>query len=179
MEEIVVDGIGITDKEEILDYLMDQYGQNIARLVFSYVKNMAASEELTQEIFIKAYEKLDSFKGRSSIKTWLWQIAINHCKDYLKSWHVRKVILTEKFFHHLHTETDNVENAVLQYATEEIVSRAVLELPLKYREVVFLHYYEELTIREIGEMTGINQNTIKTRLKKAKEMLKKNLKGRI
>src|SRR5690606_9940122 len=144
---------------------MSQYGNDVLKLVYSYVRNYAISEELTQEIFIKSYEKIHTYKGNSSIKTWLWRIAINHCKDYLRSWNYRKVIISEQLAKSMAGKEASVEKEVIQKSEDELLAEKVIELPIKYREVIFLHYYEELNIREIEMVTGINQNTIKTRLK--------------
>ena len=81
--------------DQRIELLMDQYGEEIKRLVYTYVKDHSAAEDVTQEIFITVYLKLDSFAGKSSVKTWIYSIAINKCKDYLKSWHVRKMTVQE------------------------------------------------------------------------------------
>ncbi|WP_181884468.1 sigma-70 family RNA polymerase sigma factor [Neobacillus piezotolerans] len=76
---------------------MDQYGTSILHLAYSFVRNRQTAEDLAQEIFIKCYEKADSFRGESKIHTWLYRIAVNHCKDHIKSWHYRKVHVSEYF----------------------------------------------------------------------------------
>lgn len=70
--------------EILLEEAMNEYGQSILQLVYSYVRNSTVSEDLTQEIFVKFYNSLSTYSKQSSLKTWLWRIAINHCKDYLK-----------------------------------------------------------------------------------------------
>ena len=75
--------------------MMNKYGQEILQLVYSYVNNKEVAEDLTQDIFVKCYKSLHTYKGKSKLKTWLWRIAINHCKDYLKSWYNKNVIATE------------------------------------------------------------------------------------
>ena len=77
--------------EVIIDELMTDYGQQILQLVMQYVHNAAIAEDLTQEIFVKCYQALPTFHFNSSVKTWLWRIAINHTKDYLKSWYAKNV----------------------------------------------------------------------------------------
>lgn len=179
LEEYVIEGIVIDNREELLDYLMLQYGNDLLKLVYSYVRNYAISEELTQEIFIKSYERLHTYKGKSSLKTWLWRIAINHCKDYLRSWNYRKVIISEQLVKSKAGKEASVEREVLKKTEDELLAEKIIQLPVKYREVIFLHYYEDLSMKEIEMVTGINQNTIKTRLKRAKELLKKKLEGEL
>lgn len=175
MEESILGNLTVEDREEVLIALMDDYGQDVMRLSFSYVKNHAVAEELTQEIFIKVYEKLDTYKRKSSLKTWLWRIAINHCKDYLKSWHYRKVLLAEKISLEKRGTSESTEDEVIQRNEDALLAEEVLHLPVKYREVIHLHYFMDMSIREIEQVIGINQNTIKTRLKRAKELLKDRL----
>lgn len=172
LEHLMVTDKSMDDREQIIDQLMYEYSDDIMHLVYTYVKNRATAEDLTQEIFIKCYEKLSQFHHQSSIKTWVYRIASNHCKDYLKSWHYRKIILNEKIFDYLPSKSRHVEDEVITVNVENSLTNAVMALPIKYREVVFLHYYEELTLAEISKITIVNINTIKTRLKRAKELLK-------
>ncbi|WP_047985849.1 sigma-70 family RNA polymerase sigma factor [Ornithinibacillus californiensis] len=172
LEQLAKTDTFINDREAIIDQLMEEYSDSILYLVITYVKNQTTAEDLTQEIFIKCYEKLDQFKQQSSLKTWLYRIASNHCKDYLRSWHYRKISLNEKIWEYIPSKSTNVEEEVIAKSQESNLTNAVMALPIKYREVVFLHYYEELTLAEISKITTININTLKTRLKRAKEILK-------
>ncbi|MED3575337.1 sigma-70 family RNA polymerase sigma factor [Cytobacillus praedii] len=165
----------LEEKELIIDQLMQEYSDDLLHLVYTYVKNRTTAEDLTQEIFIKCYEKLGQFNQRSSIKTWVYRIACNHCKDYLRSWHYRKITLNEKIFDYIPSKSIHVEEEIIAKNEEESLTQAVMNLPIKYRETVFLHYYEEMPLAEISKVTSVNINTIKTRLKRAKELLKDKL----
>ncbi|MFJ7827436.1 sigma-70 family RNA polymerase sigma factor [Psychrobacillus sp. NPDC096623] len=168
----VTDEMMLDEREQIIDQLMREYSDHILHLVYTYVKNRTIAEDLAQEIFIKCYEKLNQFNQQSTIKTWLYRIASNHCKDYLRSWHYRKITLSNKVFDHIPSKSKQVEEEVIKHSEENSLTNAVMNLPLKYREVVFLHYYEELSLKEISKITSVNINTLKTRLKRAKELLK-------
>ncbi|WP_099224850.1 sigma-70 family RNA polymerase sigma factor [Listeria costaricensis] len=178
-EEIAINVHSIENNEEIIGQLMDHYGDDILHLVFSYVKNRTIAEDLTQEIFIKCYEKLDQFHNKSSIKTWLYRIAINHCKDYLRSWHYRKIKFSDKVGDYLPSKSKHIEEELISKNIASSLTSAVMDLPEKYREVVFLHYYEELSLANISKITGINSNTLKTRLKHARELLKIQMKKEV
>src|SRR5690625_3225553 len=78
-------------QEAMLEKIMIEHGSDLLRLAFSYVKHRETTKDMVQSTFIKCYENLDNFRFESSIKTWLYRITINQCKDYLKSWHFRKV----------------------------------------------------------------------------------------
>lgn len=101
----------------------------------------------------------------------------NQCKDYLKSWYNKKVIVTEDDFTYMESQKESVEQTVIQNAEDRELASAVMSLPIKYREVIYLFYYEELSIKEVATVIEVKENTIKTRLKKAKELLKKGLEG--
>ncbi|MEK4426384.1 sigma-70 family RNA polymerase sigma factor [Solibacillus sp. FSL K6-1523] len=163
--------------EEIIDELMQIYGQDVLQLIVQYVHNVTIAEDLTQEIFIKCYKALPTFQQQSSMKTWLWRIAINHAKDYLKSWYYKKVELIEQTYLQAQPTLQNVENIVVQRDEEDALVHAVMQLPIKYREVIYLCFYEEQKMKEIADVLQINENTVKTRLRKGKQLLKKQLEG--
>ena len=162
-------------KETLITQLMNDYAQDIIWLIYSYVKDKDIAEDLTQEVFIKAFKKLDGFQGKSSIKTWLYKISINCSKDYLKSAYIKRVIPTSIFRTFVNHTTPSTETVYMKYNESAFITKTVLKLPLKYREVIMLHYFEELSISEIEKMIHVNANTIKTRLRKAKQLLKEAL----
>lgn len=161
--------------ETIIDELMTDYGQDILQLVMQYVHNTAVAEDLTQEIFMKCYKALPTFHFNSSLKTWLWRIAINHAKDYLKSWYARNVETTNENLFAQEKSRDCVEQQVIQLEQDDELARVVFELPVKYREVIYLCYYEEQSMKEMADVLQLNESTVKTRLRKAKQLLKKRL----
>ncbi len=175
VDELTIEAFEIEDKEDLIDEIMNKYGQEVLQLVYSYVNNKEVAEDLTQDIFVKCYKSLHTYKGNSNVKTWLWRIAINHCKDYIKSWYNKKVIVTEDDFTYMESQKESVEQTVIQNAEDRELASAIMSLPIKYREVIYLFYYEELPIKEIAIVIEVKENTIKTRLKKAKELLKKGL----
>ncbi|MCP1094726.1 sigma-70 family RNA polymerase sigma factor [Bacillaceae bacterium OS4b] len=158
------------DDESLLDEMMSLYGQDILQLVYSYVKDAVVAEDLTQEIFIKCYKALPTYNQQSNIRTWLWRIAINHCKDYRKSWYFRKVSTAEE--EQDWTSTDNVEEEVIQQDEDRQLAVAVMELPIQYRELIYLHYFQEMKLKEISEIPGVKLGTVKTRMRQAKRRLK-------
>lgn len=175
MGELTAEMIEIDNAGELIDEIMDKYGQEILQLAFSYVKNKQVAEDLTQEIFVKCYKSLHTFSGKSQFRTWLWRIASNHCKDYLKSWYNNNVFTTDYQPIYDSIQCDSVEERVIQDEVDGELATAVMELPVDYREVIYLFYFEELTIKEISSITEIKENTVKTRLKRAKELLKERL----
>ena len=175
MEEVIVKALETEDREVLMDEIMSRYGQDILRLVYSYVNNKELAEDLTQDIFVKCYKSLHTYKGKSSLRTWLWRIAINHCKDFLKSWYNKNVVISEEQPVTHRTTKEMVEEVVIQKEEDDQLIAAIMMLPIKYREVIYLFYYEELLIKKIAVVTGASVNTVKTRLRRAKELLKERL----
>jgi RNA polymerase sigma-70 factor (ECF subfamily) len=163
------------DKDLLIDEIMNRYGQEILQLVYSYVNDKQTAEDLTQDIFVKCYKSLHTYNGKSKLKTWLWRIAINHCKDFLKSWYKKNVVITGEESVDRGTKNELVEEAVIQKEEDDELIAAIMTLPIKYREVIYLFYYEELPIKEIAVLTETGSSTVKTRLKRAKDLLKERL----
>lgn len=168
------DHSGLT-RDDMLQELMTEFGQQIQQLAYTYVKEPNLAEDLTQDIFLKVYRKLHTFKQGSSLKTWLYRIAINHCKDYVKSWHYKQVVADNAAIDQSKTKGASLEQQVISRSEQELLVQAVLLLPIKYREPVYLYYYEDLNTRTISKLTGKNENTVKTRLNRARKLIKKKL----
>lgn len=165
-----------TDAQEpSIRELVDQYGEDVKRLIYSYVKNWSAAEDLVQEVFLTVFQKTDTLDKATSIKAWILSIAANKSKDYLRSWHYKKLLLTNSFTTKSNVESPEHQLLLQQEKTE--LSEAVFALPVKYREVIILYYYQELKIEEISKVLKINSSTIRTRLSRARDLLNQKLGG--
>ncbi|WP_235848490.1 sigma-70 family RNA polymerase sigma factor [Litchfieldia alkalitelluris] len=160
-------------KEDILRSLIERYSNSITRLAFTYVKDWSLAEDITQEVYITCYKKLDDFRGDSSYKTWLFKITVNKCKDYLKSKWFRRILPVDYMdFKGLVNNQTVIEENLIE--TEEIeLAEKVMALPVKYREVIIFYFYEDLKLQEIADLTGTKLATIKSRLMRAKSSLRK------
>lgn len=163
-------------KEERLEWLMNEYGKNVARLAFTYTKQKQLSEDIAQEVFIKCYEHLSNFRNESSYKTWIYRITVNLCKDKLRSWAYRNIVLTD-FFMKTKSTNKSPETELIGLENKQLLSGKILSLPVKYREVIILYYYEEMSYSQISELLNISLQTIKSRLHRARLLLKKLLEG--
>lgn len=167
------------DRTEALEWLMQEYGTRVLHLAYFYLKDRHTAEDVAQEVFLKAYRSWDSFRGESSPYTWLYRIAVNLCRDKARSAWWRRLVPSEEPRATDRTDWEtappeaNPEEAALLSDRRSAVMHYVMQLPEAYREVVFLFYYEDLSTVEIAEVTGQNENTIKTRLFRARAMLKK------
>lgn len=155
--------------EDDISAAIEEYADMVQRICFLYLRNSADAEDVFQEVFLKFFQNYGSLKDEEHRKAWLCRVTFNRCKDLTKSFWKRNVISFE--------EMEKFEIPFDDTGQEDLV-RAVLELPAEYREIVYLHYYEGYTIPEIAAMLGKNPNTAYTRLRQAKELLRKKI-GRI
>lgn len=163
------------DKDEILEWLMNEYGQSITRLAFTYTKQRQLAEDIAQEVFIKCYLHLDNFRHESSYKTWLYRITINLCKDKLKSWSFRNIIFSDQFPNKSAKYKETPELQLINNESNQMVAEKIYSLPIKYREVIILYYYEDLTYNEISDLLKVKISTVKSRLHRARLLLKRKL----
>lgn len=158
--------------ERSFQLVMQNYTDYLLKLAYLYVKDWQAAEDIVQDVFLTYYQKSEQFEERSSLKTYLAKMAINKCKDYLKSWRYRKHVLTNSFLN----PARKVRNRIVEQDEKLELAEAVLQLPLKYREVIIYYYFDELSVLEVSGMLSVSDNTVKTRLRKARSLLKDQLK---
>ncbi|WP_142383392.1 sigma-70 family RNA polymerase sigma factor [Bacillus sp. V3-13] len=164
-------------REERLVWLMEEYGKSVVRLAYTYVRQKQLAEDIAQEVFIKCYKNMDMFRRESSYKTWIYRITVNKCKDVMKSWAYKNVLFTNIFSPKWNRSEESTESRILINEESLFISEMVVSLPIILREVIILHYYEELQINEIADLLELNQNTVKSRLHRARLKLKKMLDG--
>lgn len=152
--------------------IIEQYGEYIYHLSYLYVKNKESAEEITQDVFFTYARKQAQFKGESSLKTYLTKIAINRSYDELRK-QKRKAFLDKIILFSKNVQSP--EQNILQQQDAHSLKNQVMKLPIKYREMIILYYYEEYTAQEIAKLLQISENTVRTRLRRAKEQLKEQL----
>ena len=143
----------------------DQYGTDVLRLCYMYMRNKADAEDATQETFLKVWRNLDRLEGRNhcSARSWIMRIACNTCRDMLrKSWrkHEERTI----------SEEDLARLGNASREDRELIID-IMNLPEKYRRVLLLVYWQGMTIRETAETLRSTQSTVCGRLKKARSMI--------
>ncbi|MEG0385725.1 MAG: sigma-70 family RNA polymerase sigma factor [Solibacillus sp.] len=159
------------EKDFILEKIMIEHGNELVRLAFSYVKDAEVAKDMVQNTFIKCYKNLESFRNDAQIKTWFYRITINECKDYLKSWNFKMVQVKSFINETAKSILPSTEKIVIDKYKNEEIKDTIFSLPKVYREVVYLYYYNSLTTEEMAKVLGISVNTVKTRLRRAKQRL--------
>ncbi|WP_052330476.1 RNA polymerase sigma factor [Virgibacillus sp. MSP4-1] len=169
MDAEQLDDVLSKSRKEIIEYVYDQFGEQIKRVIFTYVKNHAQTDDIFQEFLITVYHKINTYKGKSKFETWLYRIAVNKCKDYLRS------PIHRLFKHNEQLEESRIdlspENKVYLAEIEIDIVEAILSLPVKYREVIVLRFYKTFSIKEISETLKVKESTVKTRLSRGKKKI--------
>lgn len=161
-----------------LETMIADHQQRVQRLVRRLTGWTGDSDDLVQEVFLNALTGVRSFKGQSRLSTWLTRIAINACRS-----HQRTRLLRATFWKKIiqNTREEDVEQADASIPQEQkdrqrLVTDAVRRLKGKYREVIVLHYLEEMPAEDIQQVLGISRNTVEVRLHRARKMLEETLK---
>lgn len=159
--------------ESIFEKLMTEHGESLARLAYTYVKDRGRVEDIIQDVFLRAFRSYHSFRGDADIKTWLYRITINRCKDELRSWSFRKLFYTDEVmdWNIDRSQEPTPELKLITKHENQQLGQAILQLPIKLREVIILFYYQDLSIEQIAKLLGITQNTVKTRLFRGRKKL--------
>lgn len=132
-----------------------------------HLKNYEDSEDIFQTVFLKYVLSSVSFENEEHEKAWFIRVTINACKDLLKNF----------FRSHTVSLDEIIEQPALMPPDNREVMEAVLSLPSKYRDVIYLHYYEEYTAPQISQILGKNVNTVYTLLNRSRQLLREKLGG--
>lgn len=155
-----------------LERWVQDYTTYLLKISYLYVKDRQAAEDIVQDVFMKLYHSEQEYVEQGFEKNYLVTLTINRCKDYLKSWHYRKMQVKDM----LGLERGYSQKDALVTAEENAeIGLAVLALPLKYREIIILYYFEEQTVYQIADTLMLPLGTVKTRLIKARNLLKEQL----
>ncbi|WP_339254112.1 sigma-70 family RNA polymerase sigma factor [Sporosarcina sp. FSL W8-0480] len=166
----------LADSDEILlNYLMREYATKLKRIAYLYTNDHSECEDIIQEVFVSCYRNLSKFRNESNYETWLTRITINKCKDHLRLWRIKNLIYMP-LKQPIKTEGSAEEQFIHSENSQEILQQISL-LSHKFKEVLILYYFNEMTMQEISETLGINHNTVKSRLLRGKNALLKNLEG--
>lgn len=168
--------LSLLNDDEWMEYIMKQYEGELIRTAFAYLREWSLSEDVIQEVYIKCFLKRENFRADASLKTWVFTILKNTCKDVLRSVAYNRVIPFPNDFHgFLFPSIYSTESYMLRDEEQLEIKRAVLSLPVKYRDVIVLFNYEGFSIKEISSFLQIKESTIKTRLKRGREKVRENL----
>lgn len=147
------------------EYLVQRYKDDVFRAAFSILRSPEDAEDIAQETFLRYWDSDAEFDSEAHIRAWLLRVAINRAKNLARSFWRRSRVSYEDYMAGLEFEARE-DRSVLE---------AILALPQKYRIVLHLHYFEDYTVREIALLLAMNENTVKTRLARGRQLLKNTL----
>ncbi len=171
-------------RTELFEYFVRQYQKKITRLAYRFLRDVGEADCAAQESFLRAYQSLDSFREGSTFETWLTRICINWCKDRLKR---RRLVL---YFHQgprrenesgeepqelVPNRDPSPERRAAGREIRERLARAMDALSPRQRSIFVMKHFEEMSIPEIAEVTGLDAGTIKSHLFRAAQKMRERL----
>ncbi len=177
--------MGSTNFSVDVDQAVRKYADMVYRLAVANTRVNQDAEDVFQEVFVKLVRYKDRIEDEDHLKNWLIRVTINESRRIEgSSWKKNVSLDTTDDEDTEWTPPDedsdsSPEDVFLENERAEGILEKVRELPQKYREVIHLHYYEDMKLVDISHMLGINEATVKTRLRRAKDILSKSLKGGI
>ena len=164
----------IAGNEDAIEVFVRQYERDVFRLAFSIVNDATEAQEITQETFIAALKSLHAYQEKKSLRAWLYTIGLNLSRS-----HLRKRRLVERLRNTLINifqvdaqKQSSPEEVMIQNEKETLIWEALNKLAERYRMVVVLRYFHELSITEISEILSINEGTVHSRLHTARQRMK-------
>ena len=150
--------------DDCMDEVIDRYSNMVYRLALAQMKNVQDAEDVFQEVFIRYISKPRTFESEEHRKAWLLRVTINRSRSAWRAWFRNK---TEPLDHTLTAEPE----------IKQDLSEYLSLLPQKYRSVIHLFYYEELSVKQISEILDAKESTVRTWLTRARAMLGEKLNG--
>jgi RNA polymerase sigma-70 factor (ECF subfamily) len=165
---------------KVFSRLIDNYKNMVYNLAYRMSNNSQEAEDISQEAFLHAFQSLARFNPSYKFSTWLYQITLNIIRDKFKRKEIDYVSLDtpvetddSEFYHQPADFTNNPEQIIDQQEKAQVIQKAILSLPLKYREIIVLRYLQDLSYIEISNILKLPSGTVKIRLYRAREQLRK------
>jgi len=160
--------------QEAFRYLVERYAQRVRNLIYSIFNDSSVVDDIAQEVFIRVYEALPKFRFESSFYTWLYRITVNKSRDEMRRKRARKFL---SFHSMLEKDDAELQSKMRVYpedgAAKELVNKGLQQLPEKFRVPIILKDIDGLSYEEMAEIMQCEIGTVKSRLSRARTMLRK------
>jgi RNA polymerase sigma-70 factor (ECF subfamily) len=160
--------------------IVDRYQAKVYSIIYGILRNRNDAEDIAQQVFAKIYFSIKNFDFRSSLLTWIYKITVNECYDYLRKKRVRKLVYESDFTTEDSLLMENSEPAMdlkpavdVQLAQRDLVVKLLSKISDEDRSLILLKEVEGHSVEELSQMTGMNENTIKVKLFRARQKLVK------
>lgn len=150
--------------DDDIDDILKKYSDMVYKLALSQTKNSVNADDIFQEVFLRYVQSNKEFESEEHRKAWLIRVTINCCRKLWSSAWFRHTVPLD-------------ENLKFTDSDKSVTFYTVMELPLKYRSVIHLYYYEDLSVKEISSVLGLKESTVTSRLCRARKKLREKLKG--
>lgn len=160
--------------------IVERYQSKVFSIIFGILRNRNDAEDIAQQVFAKVYFSIKNFDFRSSLLTWIYKITVNECYDYLRKKRVRKLIYESDFSADDSLRVENSEPASSQetpvdqrLAQHDLIFKLLSKISEEDRTLILMKEVEGHSVEELSQMTGMNENTIKVKLFRARQKLVK------
>ena len=169
----------VKGKTELFSVIVDRYQSKVFSTVYNYTHDHEEARDLTQEIFIKLYNNLQSYKNKASFSTWLYRIAVNRCIDWTRKKRLQTISTIYDnsddgidIYDTIADSGGGPDEAFIRQENKAYIRKVVEDLPEIYKTVIILYYFEDFSPQEISDITDVPKRTIETRLYRGKNLLK-------
>jgi len=160
--------------------IVDRYQAKVFSIIYGILRNRNDAEDIAQQVFAKIYFSIKNFDFRSSLLTWIYKITVNECYDYLRKKRVRKLVYESDFTAEDSLLMENSEPSMdlkapvdVQLAQRDLITKLLSKISDEDRSLILLKEVEGHSVEELSQMTGMNENTIKVKLFRARQKLVK------
>ena len=159
--------------KKAFEILVRKYQDRGLNIVYSLIGKDRESEDILQEVFLKVYRSLGSFKHRSQFSTWFYRIIVNTCYDFLRR---RKGIINDtRFLEESVSPVESAKEALMKLENDALIQKAINGIPLRYRSAMVLKDIEGLSYIEISKVLGCSIGTVESKIYRARKFLKNGL----
>ena len=152
-----------TPSSEKITTALQKYSDMVYRICYMYLKNKEEAEDAFQDIFLKYIQANLHFISEEHEKAWLCKVSFNRCKDILRNFRFKVSSL------------DSIPEPTYEHTDDGAVLQAVLQLPAKYKDAIYLHYYEGYSAVQIAKILKCRENTVYSQLSRGRQLLKERL----
>jgi len=171
LEDSALIKLALAGQPECFAILMDRYLVSVRGLIRSMLQNAAEADDVLQQVLLKVWHHLSTFRSESSFRTWVTSVAINEVRQSYRRERCRPLSHAFGDLNSLVSQSESPDESLARLEAARMVRRAVAELPAKYRLVVNLCYLQQLSLREAAQWLHLTVPAVKTRLSRARTML--------
>src|SRR6476646_2356746 len=160
--------------------IVERYQAKVFSIIYGILRNRNDAEDIAQQVFAKIYFSIKNFDFRSSLLTWIYKITVNECYDYLRKKRVRKLVYESDFSNEDSARMENAGPTTEQapavdqrLAQRDLIFKLLGKISEEDRSLILLKEVEGHSVEELSQMTGMNENTIKVKLFRARQKLVK------